>query len=201
MQTQELRPARAARRPRLRVFAIAIPFLLYLAHAALYRHWLIDDAGISFAYARNLAQGHGLVPQPGVAPIEGYSNPLWVFLLALCFRLHLFHLYLTPKLLALPFVLWTYLSVHRFLGSRSPRGEWATLVILSLLSACPPFVIWTTSGLENALYVALLISFAWQLMVVAEAPATLRASSSSASPPPPSPSPAPKAQPTPLPSP
>lgn len=42
--------------------------------------WLIDDALISFAYARNLADGAGFVSQPGRVPVEGFSNPLWTLL-------------------------------------------------------------------------------------------------------------------------
>ena len=52
--------------------------LSYLTH----RTWfLIDDAFISFRYARNLLEGHGLVFNPGEY-VEGYSNFLWVLELA-----------------------------------------------------------------------------------------------------------------------
>lgn len=37
-----------------------------------------EDAYISFRYAENLLQGHGLTFNPGEAPVEGYSNFLWV---------------------------------------------------------------------------------------------------------------------------
>src|SRR5215831_18915345 len=70
--------------------AAVLPFALFLAHAWLLRDWLIDDAGISFAYARNLAAGHGLVAQPGSTPVEGFSNPLWTLLVAGIFKLGLF---------------------------------------------------------------------------------------------------------------
>ncbi|HMF92795.1 MAG TPA: hypothetical protein VKE96_00810 [Vicinamibacterales bacterium] len=33
-------------------------------------------------YARNLARGYGLVWNPGSAPVEGYTNPLWVAYMA-----------------------------------------------------------------------------------------------------------------------
>jgi hypothetical protein len=39
---------------------------------------LFDDAMISMRYARNLANGYGLVWNPGGDRIEGYTNPLWV---------------------------------------------------------------------------------------------------------------------------
>lgn len=41
----------------------------------------IDDAYISFRYAKNLIKGQGLVYNPGEL-VEGYTNPLWVLLLA-----------------------------------------------------------------------------------------------------------------------
>lgn len=45
--------------------------------------WGIDDAFINFVYARHLAQGLGLVFNPAGPPVEGFSSPLWVGLLAL----------------------------------------------------------------------------------------------------------------------
>jgi hypothetical protein len=51
-----------------------------LAHHVVFWNWFIEDAAISFAYARNLASGEGLVPFPGGERVEGYSNPTWVLL-------------------------------------------------------------------------------------------------------------------------
>ena len=34
-------------------------------------------------YAKNLAEGHGLVWNPGGERVEGYYNPLWVLLMAI----------------------------------------------------------------------------------------------------------------------
>ncbi|HEX3050748.1 MAG TPA: glycosyltransferase family 39 protein [Aggregatilineaceae bacterium] len=39
---------------------------------------LFDDAMVSMRFARNLANGDGLVWNPGGERIEGYTNPLWV---------------------------------------------------------------------------------------------------------------------------
>lgn len=43
---------------------------------------LHDDVMISMTYARNLAEGHGLVWSPGEAPLEGFTNPLWTLYLS-----------------------------------------------------------------------------------------------------------------------
>lgn len=37
-----------------------------------------DDAYITYRYAENWLAGHGLVFEPGAAPVEGFSNPLWL---------------------------------------------------------------------------------------------------------------------------
>ena len=44
--------------------------------------WLSDDAFISFRYARNWVDGHGLVFNHGER-VEGYTNFLWVAMLAI----------------------------------------------------------------------------------------------------------------------
>lgn len=43
---------------------------------------LFDDAMISMRYAKNFAEGHGLLWNPGEKPVEGYTNPLWVLYMA-----------------------------------------------------------------------------------------------------------------------
>jgi arabinofuranosyltransferase len=58
---------------------------------------LFDDAMISMTYARNLAHGFGAVWFPGVDPVQGYSNPLWMLYMA---AVHL--LPLPPSLICLP---------------------------------------------------------------------------------------------------
>jgi hypothetical protein len=52
-----------------------------VGYAALHRHNLADDAYISLQYAKNWASGQGLVFNPGER-VEGYTNFLWVALLA-----------------------------------------------------------------------------------------------------------------------
>ncbi len=60
-------------------------FALIVATSARYRGLYhgntIDDAYISFQYAKNWASGNGVVFNPGER-VEGYTNFLWVALLA-----------------------------------------------------------------------------------------------------------------------
>ena len=58
-----------------------LPWLILLGWLTNITWFLTDDAFISFRYARNLLEGHGLVYNPGEY-VEGYSNFLWVLELA-----------------------------------------------------------------------------------------------------------------------
>jgi len=137
---------------------------VYLLHSLFFATWIVDDAGISFVYARNLAAGHGLVSQPGLPPIEGYSNPLWVLLLVPAFLLRLFDPTVTPKILSLVLIAASFFlldaSLRRLL--QRPGGHravsWVTLLLLAVNT---PFVVWTCSGLENPLYVFLFCLLLW----------------------------------------
>lgn len=118
--------------------------------------WIIDDAGISFVYSRNLAEGNGLVSQPGLSPVEGYSNPLWIFILAPFFALGLFHPFIVPKVFGLLLVGTTFYFIHKSAQILTGTKYVVSLIVLLFLSANASFVIWTSSGLENALFSALI---------------------------------------------
>src|SRR5687768_6579605 len=52
---------------------------------AAWRFWfVVDDAWITFRYAKHLASGVGLRFNPDDPPIEGFSNPLWMLAAAAC---------------------------------------------------------------------------------------------------------------------
>ena len=112
--------------------------------------WFIDDAAISFAYARNLAEGAGAVALAGGERVEGYSNPSWVWLLAGAHWLGL-HLFPASKFLswlcALICLPLSWRIAQDALGGDRPR---AALLAPIGLAASSPFVIWTASALENA---------------------------------------------------
>lgn len=135
-----------------------IIFLLLAATGAAYAlHWsfTIDDAAISFSYARNLAQGFGLgALYPGAARVAGYSNLLWVILLAGGARLGIEAL-VVSKILGLVFSLGTvfllYFTLRPYL-----RYKWLLLGV-ALLPLSLTFSFWAASGLENSLYAFLIL--------------------------------------------
>jgi len=141
--------------------AVSSGVVLVAWRAAQYGNWLVDDAGITFAYARSVAGGFGPVLQPGAAPVEGFSDPTWLLVLVVgkwcglfdsgtLFGIPDFVLY--PKAIALlccAGILVAYYVVARRV-SRWPAL--ITLVTGVVLAAIPSFVIWCFSGLENSLF-------------------------------------------------
>ena len=72
--------------PRNYYIAVGLGSLVvFLLFALPFRNWTPDDAFISFEYARNLAEGNGLVFNDGER-VEGFSNLLWTLLLAAVHR-------------------------------------------------------------------------------------------------------------------
>ncbi|MDT5014040.1 MAG: hypothetical protein QOD39_200, partial [Mycobacterium sp.] len=141
--------------------AVGVPTLLTGLHATYYGPWIVDDAGLPFAYARSLATGAGPVLQAGAEPVEGYSNPAWVAILVVGRWLGLFDrgtlfgiadIVLFPKLVALLCCLGIFAAMYAIAKSVTQRPVLVTVIAGAATSAVPSFVIWTTSGLENALF-------------------------------------------------
>ncbi len=44
------------------------------------RHFILDDAFITYRFAENIAAGYGVAWNPGDPPVEGYINFLWMIL-------------------------------------------------------------------------------------------------------------------------
>ncbi len=137
-------------------------FPLYAAHSAIFGPWLIDDAGISFAYAHNLAHDHGWVAQPGLEAVEGFSNPLWTLLISPAFLLSSPNAFAAVKALSLVLVFFTFVLIsrlnHELFGATYWRDA-ATSATLGFASVCTSYVVWTSSGLENALFGCLVILY------------------------------------------
>ncbi|HKQ61967.1 MAG TPA: hypothetical protein VJS92_11805 [Candidatus Polarisedimenticolaceae bacterium] len=125
-----------------------------MCHAAA-RAFLIDDAYISFRYAANLADGQGLVFNAGER-VEGYSNLLWVLLLAAGARLGLEPEWLSQALgLAAGFAL---VPLAAIAARRLLPADAAALALLPALwiASNRSLAAWSTGGLETRLFTLLL---------------------------------------------
>ncbi len=125
---------------------------LYAALGASYWWYVNDDAGITFTYARNLAEGLGPVFNPGDSPVEGFSNPLWTYLLAGA-RYAGLDILVTAKTLGLVLGGICIVLVWVMVRNEHPLSWLA----LPLMAGNAALVIWFNSGLENALHSLLLI--------------------------------------------
>lgn len=137
----------------------AVAVLGAVVHQLMLVRWYIEDAAISFTFARNLASGDGLVAYVGGERVEGYSNPLWTFLLA-AFEVVGVSGFTSSKLLAALFVALTVVFVVDAVR-RVSDGVTAPLLTGALLALNPQLAIWGASGLENSLYNVLLAAGLW----------------------------------------
>lgn len=128
---------------------------LFLAHVA----WLAvvaEDAYISFRFARNWASGFGLVWNPGAAPVEGYTNFLWVALSALFQRLGVPP---GPGAQAVGALAGLAVLALAYAWARRLGIPPATALLPCLfLALSGPLATWAASGLETDLFAALVLA-------------------------------------------
>jgi arabinofuranosyltransferase len=133
---------------------------LWAAHAAWF-YWVCDDAFISFRYARQLLDGHGLVFNPGER-VEGYTNLLWVLEVALLGALHV-PMPLASVILSALCTLGCVWLVVQLLRS-TPFVSMRSLAVASallLLAVNRNVAVWTTSGLETRQFTFLVLLSIW----------------------------------------
>jgi hypothetical protein len=120
-----------------------------------------DDAYISYRYAANLAAGEGLVFNPGER-VEGYSNFLWIMLLAFGARLGVAPHLLGPvagvvAYLASIFVCWSAVWTGR-LGTRQGWSHrLAATAMVALLITAHGFAASAGAGLETHFFALLIL--------------------------------------------
>ncbi len=149
----------AIRRDKIVLFLIFCGFILLMLLPQLYL-WshITDDAYISFRYADRLANGHGLTFNDNEY-VEGFSNPLWVLLLAITFKIT--HLQL-PDLARIFGLLFSILTLAGILWICAEWRDMKQRIIVFASSAAilivnPGFHIYATAGLEGPLFTLLLV--------------------------------------------
>ena len=107
--------------------------------------FLSDDAFISFVYSRNLVDGLGLVWN-FTERVEGYTNFLWVMLLAVGMWLGI-----EPELFAPLMGMLSGFGVLWWVSRLGPGGLWRWGTP-ALLVANSSFVAWSSGGLETQMF-------------------------------------------------
>ncbi len=111
--------------------------------------FVCDDAYITFRYARNFAEGRGLVYNPGVVPpVEGYSEFLWAVLVRIGFDLGLAPEVTSRVLSIFAGVGLVVLSVFA-LARRFAPSPVALLTSALLIGCAPPLAVWSTGGMAT----------------------------------------------------
>lgn len=123
---------------------------LFLAHAA-HLNVVVEDAFISFRFARHLAGGHGLVWNVGEAPVEGYTNFLWVLISALVIKAGL-DVVAVSQAIGVLAALATMGCAYRFARRVLGQSRLAALIPCLLLAVSGPFAAWAGSGMETSLF-------------------------------------------------
>ena len=127
--------------------------------------WLDDDQMISMRYARNLAEGHGLVWNPGER-VEGYSNFLWTLVMA---GVHLLPLpdattSLAVKLINLGLAFAVLLLAEQLLRRFLPKPGLALPAVLLTLALCGDLLYWSANGFETTLLTVIFLAVVVRLL-------------------------------------
>ena len=123
--------------------------LLFVPFALAFSAFKVDDAYISFVYAKNLMQGNGLTYNGMV--VEGYSNFLWTILVAPFIALNVDPL-VAARCLSLLSACIILLVTEKLIRQLNPGiSNLGVFLALTTLGLSTPFAAWTMGGLETML--------------------------------------------------
>jgi hypothetical protein len=149
---------------------IAAAYFIYNARSLWFTQ---DDAFISYRYAKNALEGHGLVFNIGER-VEGYTNFLWVVWLMLC---GLIGIDFDPAAKALGIasgigmiILGALLARHAWRQIYDKGSEWAGVAGALIVGVNGSVAYWSVSGLETAFFGFLLTLAVW--LWIRESPLT-----------------------------
>ena len=159
------------------IFLIGLAYILYAADFIKQSSFLVDDVRyyalfddsmISMTYARNLAEGAGMVWNAGGERVEGISNPLWVVFMAF------FHLFPIPEAkMSLVFqvsgimlFLWCLLFVVKISLHLLPDNKLGVLLAVLMTAFYYPFSIWNLLGVEVSLLLLIMAAATWEALKV-----------------------------------
>jgi hypothetical protein len=152
------RTSAAVARPSVRALAALALLALGLAHLRYHAGYTLDDAYITFRYARNFVRGAGLVYNPGDY-VKGYSNTLFTLLMTLPEWIGRDPIGFSRAIGAAAFVGLGILAYRTHVtggatGARRDRSHW----LLALFAASTSLAVHFSGGLETGLYTLLVFA-------------------------------------------
>lgn len=165
------------KRIRLEQGLLVVILLAYIAYAAVFilktsfvfegeRYFtLFDDAMISMQFAKNLANGQGLVWNAGGERVEGFTNPLWVVFLA---GLHLFpvaasKISLLVQISGGVFFLGALIFIYK-ISHRISHNAWIGLASTFICAFYYPFSTWSLYGMEVSVLLLIITAGVWIIL-------------------------------------
>jgi|GEM_PF-525990 len=147
-------PRRPGRAWRWTALAALPALVLFALQAGWPWPFFSDDSFISLRYSERLLEGHGLTWTDGET-VEGYSNLLWVVLVAGLGAMGL-ELITAARLLGALCSVAALLALAAALRPRDLRSAATAALAPLLVAATQPVMIWSLAGLEGPLMLALL---------------------------------------------
>jgi hypothetical protein len=152
------------------VVAAAVILLAALQYGLAFhaeRSLVFDDAFITYRYAANLADGHGITWNPGEPPVEGYTNFLLVILLAPFIKLGLDPLRVT-RILSLLAAGVIGVLLYRTARRRGAGGRAFAALFAGSYFLLTPTARLSMVGLETVIYALFVL---WAFLAAARAAA------------------------------
>jgi hypothetical protein len=131
------------------------------------RHFsLFDDAMVSMRYARNLANGYGLVWNPGGERVEGYTNPLWTLYMSVVHLLPVSQVKVSAvvQVTAALFLLMNLWFVYRIAYNLAGGSIAVSLGAVALTAFYYPLNNWALQGLEVGTLACLTTGCSWMAL-------------------------------------
>jgi len=130
--------------------------LLFFALSIISFTTTAEDAYISFRYAENISTGHGLVFNQGGESVEGYSNPTWVALLVIANKASI-DTEIAGRCLGLLFGALLLIEIILLFNILFRRTNTIGMLAAVCIATAPTFLFWMQAGLENALFIYLMV--------------------------------------------
>lgn len=141
--------------------AVCVAAIALVTRQAIRFDWKLDDAYITFAYAQNWVQGHGLVFNVGER-VEGYTCFLWVVLCAAGMALGA-NIEQWSTWLGIASASATVVCSWRLARALVPaRAQNGAVTAAVLVAGYPAVAWWAASGMETLLFTCLLTASMWR---------------------------------------
>jgi len=132
--------------------------ILFILHA-IFLVVPAEDSFIGFRYAKNLAEGYGLVWNVGELPVEGYTNFLWIMICTLG-TIAGINIILFAQFFGIAAGIFTLFYVYN-LSRKIGFDELTALLPCLFLAVSGPFATWASSGMETNFFTLFIVGSAY----------------------------------------